>query len=287
MVAFDNKLRQILFIILIIVLGVLLMNQLTLFFPGILGGVTLYIVSREWYYKLVYHKKWSKGWTALLFIIGYLIMIGLPVFFTIKLISPRINSLVQNQHEVLQGVKAFSTRLSKFIGVQILNEEKLRTFGSKISTYIPTVLNSTLNLITNMIMMFFLFYYMLVSGKSMEKFLLGFIPLKPESIRVVAHETRILIKANALGIPLISLVQGGFAALGYWMFGVQDWGMWGFITGVFAFFPVVGTMIIWIPLVIYLYSSNHNVSANNTRLVSVDGKAKTVSKVNSSTITIP
>jgi predicted PurR-regulated permease PerM len=34
--------------------------------------------------------------------------------------------------------------------------------------------------------------------------------------------------------------------------------MWGFVTGVFAFFPLVGTMIIWVPLVIYLYSIGHN-----------------------------
>ena len=30
--------------------------------------------------------------------------------------------------------------------------------------------------------------------------------------------------------------------------------MWGFLTGVFAFFPIVGTMVVWVPLVIYLYS---------------------------------
>jgi len=31
--------------------------------------------------------------------------------------------------------------------------------------------------------------------------------------------------------------------------------MWGVITGIFAFFPVVGTMIIWVPLVISLYAT--------------------------------
>jgi predicted PurR-regulated permease PerM len=36
---------------------------------------------------------------------------------------------------------------------------------------------------------------------------------------------------------------------------VDEFVLWGFFTGVFAFFPVVGTMIIWVPLVIYMYIS--------------------------------
>jgi len=30
--------------------------------------------------------------------------------------------------------------------------------------------------------------------------------------------------------------------------------MWGFLTGMFAFFPLVGTLAIWLPLVIYEFS---------------------------------
>ena len=74
----------------------------------------------------------------------------------------------------------------------------------------------------------------------------------------LAGETKMMIKANALGIPIICFVQGVFAALGYWIFGVEDWGMWGFVTGVFAFFPLVGTMIVWVPLVIYLFLQGNN-----------------------------
>ncbi len=34
--------------------------------------------------------------------------------------------------------------------------------------------------------------------------------------------------------------------------------LWGFITGVFAFFPIVGTMIVWVPLVVFMFSAGHN-----------------------------
>ena len=45
--------------------------------------------------------------------------------------------------------------------------------------------------------------------------------------------------------------------------------MWGFVTGVFAFFPVVGTMIVWVPLVIYVYSTGENLPATGLLLYSL------------------
>ncbi|HRB56036.1 MAG TPA: AI-2E family transporter, partial [Ferruginibacter sp.] len=106
----------------------------------------------------------------------------------------------------------------------------------------------------NIVMMFFLLYFLLVEGRSMEKYISRMIPLQKHNVSALSSETKTMIKANALGIPIISLIQGVTSAIGYWIFGVEDWGMWGFVTGVFAFFPIVGTTIIWLPLVIFLYS---------------------------------
>jgi predicted PurR-regulated permease PerM len=101
-------------------------------------------------------------------------------------------------------------------------------------------------------------YYLLVSGKDIEKHLSRIIPLKASNISILAAETKMMIKANALGIPVICIIQGSFAALGYWIFGVESWALWGFLTGVFAFFPLVGTMIIWVPLVLLMYAQGLN-----------------------------
>jgi predicted PurR-regulated permease PerM len=95
----------------------------------------------------------------------------------------------------------------------------------------------------------------LIDGKEIEKNLDKFIPLKPANITSLAIETKSMIKANALGIPAICFVQGVFAAIGFWIFGVEDWGMWGFFTGLFAFFPFIGTMAIWVPIVISIFIS--------------------------------
>ena len=98
---------------------------------------------------------------------------------------------------------------------------------------------------------------MLYYSREMEKTLVKIIPLKDGNTNMLASETKKIVRANALGIPLISLIQGLTATLGYFIFGVQEWALWGFLTGIFAFFPVVGTMIIWVPLVLYTFASGN------------------------------
>lgn len=266
---FNNRLRQIILLIIIAFLVIALLTQLYGFLPGLLGAATLYILTRLWYKKLTDKKKWKKGGTALLFILGSIIVIAIPVYFSIKMVSPKINSLLNNQHEVMQGIQIFSDKVEAFSGMKIFSDENTKSVATKISAAIPNLLNSTANVLTNLIMLFFLYYYLLVNGNAIEKYLNKIIPLKEENVDKLADETILMIRANAIGIPIICIVQGIFAAIGYLIFGVKDWGMWGFVTGVFAFFPLVGTMIIWVPLVIYLYSTGNNYTATWLTIYSI------------------
>jgi predicted PurR-regulated permease PerM len=110
---------------------------------------------------------------------------------------------------------------------------------------------------------------MLYYGREMEMTLFRIIPLKDTNTTMLASETKKLVRANALSIPLISIIQGLTATLGYFIFGVQEWALWGFLTGIFAFFPVVGTMIVWIPLVIYTYTTGNSGMAIGLALYSI------------------
>lgn len=63
-----------------------------------------------------------------------------------------------------------------------------------------------------------------------------------------------MIRANAIGIPVLAIIQGVVATIGYWIFGVKDFALWGFLTGVFSMVPIVGSALIWAPLCIYLFA---------------------------------
>lgn len=269
MPSFNDRIKQILLLSIIILFLILVIRELHLFLPGILGALTLYILSRANYFQLVYHRKWKKGWSAGLFILYYMLLIGLPVFLAVTLISPKVNSFLENPERIIEGARHSISTIQQRLGVTIISESALANSLSKLSAFIPTVLNSTANLITNLAVMLFLLYHMLCRGSEMERMLNRIIPLKQENINMLASETKKMVRANALGIPLISIIQGLTACLGYFIFGVKEWGLWGFLTGVFAFFPVVGTMVIWVPLVIYTYAVGDTWQATGLLLYSV------------------
>jgi predicted PurR-regulated permease PerM len=252
---FNQRVKQILFLSIIILSGLLIIEELYLFLPGFFGAITFYILLRGWYYKLHKVKKWKKGLAALLLIIFSIVIIGIPIYMAIRMVTPKIGLLFNNTQEVIMGLKAFSKQLQEYTGQDFFNDSTLAEIQKAITGFLPAFLTNTIQGITNLALMLFILYFMLVDSEKFEKKLLEFIPLKPKNVDLLAEETKRLIRANAFGIPIISAVQGIFATLGYKIFGVEEWGLWGFVTGVFAFFPLIGTMIIWFPLVVYLYSS--------------------------------
>lgn len=268
-ITFNNRIKQILLLALLILLIWTVVKELFSYLPGLLGAVTLYILSRENYFQLIYKKKWKKGRAAGLFILYYLLLLGLPIFLAVTLISPKVNDFLSNPTAMIESVKQAALQVQQKTGISFVSEKSLASSLDKVTAIIPSLLNSTANIITNLAIMLFFLYYMLYYGREMEKTLFRIIPLKDANTNILASETKKIVKANALGIPLISIIQGITATLGYFIFGVHEWALWGFLTGVFAFFPVVGTMIIWVPLVIYTYTTGNTGMATGLLLYSI------------------
>jgi len=258
MATFSNRLRQVILLVVLIALGYLLVQELYIFLPGFLGAVTLYILSRGWYRYLTQIRKWNKNLTATMFMLMFLVVVGFPVYWIIQLMSPKINEVFSHSQELIQGVKAVSAQIREWTGQDLLTEQNIAELQRKIANFFPAFLNSTAMIVSNLAMLLFMYFFMLTNGKRMEDGLTYFLPLRDENIEILGRETISMVRANAIGIPLISLIQGIFALIGYWIFGVNEFVLWGFITGVFAFFPIVGTTIIWLPIVVFLFSQGNN-----------------------------
>lgn len=253
--SFNNHLRQIILLSVITLIGILIIRHFIIFLPGVLGAITLYILSKKSYFNLIEKRKWRPGWTALLYILGYTIIIGLPVYFAVVLLLPKLVDLFNNPVQLIVAVKSFSQKIEDATGIAIIDGENLQTATKNLATRLPSFLSGTANFITNLLLMFFVLYYMLIHGRKMEKYLTDFIPLKNKNRILLSTETDLMIRANAIGIPLLAIIQGLVGALGYFIFGIKDWGVWGFLTGVASLIPIIGTGLIWVPLTVYLLAT--------------------------------
>ncbi|MEO0001967.1 MAG: hypothetical protein RL766_2013 [Bacteroidota bacterium] len=269
MTHFNNRIRQVVLLLVIGFLFYLIIQELYVFLPGLMGALTFYILGRERYFKLTEQKKWRPGLTALLIITLFLIVVAAPIYYAIVLVTPRISEVFSHADEFVVGIQALAEQVKRLTGQELFTADNLNSLQQKMTGYIPTFLNSSAMMLGNLLVMFFVLYFMFTGGRNMEKSVREFIPLHQESVVALAQETRHMVKANAVGIPLISLIQGAFAYLGYLFFGIDDPLMWGFLTAIFAFFPIVGTMMIWVPLVIFLYSKGMNAQGTGLLIYSL------------------
>ncbi|MDP4284813.1 MAG: AI-2E family transporter [Bacteroidota bacterium] len=256
MTTFNNHLRQIILLAIIVLIGILLLQHFYIFLPGVLGAVTLYILSRKSYSYLIEKKKWAPSWTALLYILGYTFIICLPVYLAVVLLIPKLVALFNDPVQLVVALKTLSQKIQDATGIELYNADSIKAGTKNLANNLPSLLTGTANFITNLLLMFFVLYYMLIHGNKMGNYLKDIIPLKSSNREMLSSETDIMIRANAIGIPLLAIIQGLVGTLGYFIFGIKDYGIWGFLTGVASLIPIVGTGLIWLPLTIFLLATN-------------------------------
>ena len=103
----QNILRQVLFILIIIGLGLLLFFELSFFVPAVLGSLTLYILMRERMHYLTEEKNWSKPAAAWLLMVLSFLVILLPFGILANLLASKIIYAVEHSSQILDSLKKF------------------------------------------------------------------------------------------------------------------------------------------------------------------------------------
>jgi hypothetical protein len=150
MASFSSRLRQIILLVVLIALGLLLVKELYIFLPGFLGAVTLYILSRGWFRYLTINRKWNKNLTATIFLFGFLIMVGFPLYYIINLLSPKITAIFSHSDEVVQGLKSVSAQIKEWTGQELFTDENIAELQKRIANFFPAFLNSTAMILSNL-----------------------------------------------------------------------------------------------------------------------------------------
>jgi predicted PurR-regulated permease PerM len=138
----QNRIRQVFFIVLIALLGLLLFSELYTFLPALLGAVTLYIVMRRWMFHLTIKKKWRKGWTAALLMLLSMIVILLPIALLINMLSSKITFAIQHSDELVGSLKKIVTEIEQKFKIKITRDENINRLGDFIRSSIPKLLGA-------------------------------------------------------------------------------------------------------------------------------------------------
>jgi predicted PurR-regulated permease PerM len=251
----QNRVRQIFFLIIIVLLGLLLFNELYTFLPALLGAVTLYIVMRKWMFYLTIKKKWRKGWTAALFMILSMIVILLPIALLINMLSSKITFAIQHSDQLVESLKKIDSDIEQKFHIKITKSENINRLGDFIRSSIPKLLGATFNTLGTIFFMYFILYFMLVNGRKMEANIYEHIPLRDENAIMLGTEVKNMVLSNSVVIPVIAVLQGIVALIGYLIIGVNEPWFWFVVTCITAMLPVVGAALAYVPLAIIFFAN--------------------------------
>ncbi len=252
----QNRLRQILFIVIIFLLGILLFLELYSFLPALLGAITIYILLHKWMFFLTEKKKWRKGWAAFLLMLFSFIVILMPVGLLVNMLSSKITYVIQHSNELVQSLKTVVANLENKFDVTIASPENINKVGGAITQSVPQILGATFNTLSTILFMYFILYFMLVNGRKMENALYEHVPLHDKNVSRLGKEIQTMVMSNAIGIPLIAFVQGVIALIGYLIIGVKEPFFWFGVTCIAAMLPVVGAALAYVPLAIMFFAAD-------------------------------
>ncbi len=253
-----NKLRQISFIFILLFLGYILFNELKNFIPAFLGAITFYVMMRKWMFRMVYVRKWKPGAAALVLMLTSFIVIMVPIWMIVNLLTPRISFAIEHSSEVLKSIEPLMSTLKQRTGFEIFSSKNVDAISGFLATNIPTVVGATFNTLALIAMLYFMLYFMLVNGRSMERAMSEFIPMNEDNTNKVGTEVNNIVVSNAIGIPLIAFLQGVVGLVGYLLIGVQQPLFWFVVTCVTAMLPIVGAAIAYVPLAIIFFANGDN-----------------------------
>jgi len=252
-----NKVRQFFFLAIIILLFWVIWQQMYFMFSAFLGSIALYVLMRKMVFKLIIEKKWKRWAVALLMIVASLVIIILPFAWIIKILITKIEPLIADPTPINLMISRIDVYLQGHFHIQTLSVQNRDTLISSATALAPKLIGSSLVMITNLGIMYFILYFMIVKCNDMELWLRRNLPFKNQNSEKVISEMREMVKANAIGIPVLALIQGVVAMIGYFMFGSTEPVLWGIITGICSVVPLVGTMLAWVPLSLYLFATGH------------------------------
>jgi predicted PurR-regulated permease PerM len=87
------------------------------------------------------------------------------------------------------------------------------------------------------------------------------LPIRPRYTRALLLEFQRVGRSTLLGTVLTGIGQGVFAGVGYALCGLPEATFFGAATAVASLVPGVGTMLVWGPAGVYLYSTGHPFAA--------------------------
>jgi predicted PurR-regulated permease PerM len=211
--------------------------------------------------KKMLARNWRPSSAALLLMLLTFITILLPVFILVNAVSSKIGYVISHATEISNSIVMFLKGVESKVGYHFMNAETIQNLSGLLLSGLPMILGATVNYIVLLVILYFLLYFMLTNCNKLEDWFEDVLPLRKDNLDRVRHQMSQLVISNAVGIPLIALMQGIAGLILYLILGIQEPLLWFALTAFSSMIPLVGSALAYLPLAIIQFADGNNTKA--------------------------
>jgi len=104
-------------------------------------------------------------------------------------------------------------------------------------------------------------YYLFKDGQKLKKSVIALSPLQDIHDEAIFNKLALAINSVIKGSLAVALIQGTLTAIGFAIFGVPNPVLWGSIAAIAALVPGVGTILVLLPAILFLFFIGETFSA--------------------------
>ncbi|SMN15916.1 Predicted permease [uncultured Candidatus Thioglobus sp.] len=242
------------------------------FMPSLFLALLIAIASFAQYTKL--QASFSASVSAIIMTLLITVILILPLSYILLMGGIEISNLIQTiklDFTVEDSKQIFDQIIMTLpLSDSIINNLK-DSIGNNLDSIIISlkdfsvvILKSIVNLSSHfvffLIVMIFSLYYFYIDGKSTVKRLKDLSPLENHLDDILLNQFASLSISLVSSVFIIAILQGLIFSIGVMLVGLPVL-YFGLAMALASFIPVLGGLIIWLPLSLYLYSQGKNVDA--------------------------
>jgi predicted PurR-regulated permease PerM len=262
-----SALKKIIVLVIVLLISIVFISMIRTFIMAILLAGIFSAMAQPLYRRIM---KWSLGRKNLaafatllcLFLIILLPLIGLlgivasqAIKISIE-VKPWIDQFTNRPPAVDEWLRSLPLYDSLAAYQNVLLQKGGEMVGKISSILFDNVSSFTFSTI-NTIFLFFVFLYtmffFLKEGNQILEKIMFYLPLPDGVERRILDRFTSVTRATIKGTLVIGIIQGSLAGLAFWVVGIDSAIFWGTIMTFLSIIPAVGTALIWVPAVLFLF----------------------------------
>lgn len=225
-------------------------------------AVVFYPVHRWFMRKITKGNAWV---AALLTIVTFLVLVCGPL----SLIGSSVFHQAQNIYLSLAEQTSTSVLLDRLNGTieryfpwsDFRIEDKALGLVSAVTSRLGDIVTFVFGTLFSLLLAILAMFYFLKDGPRWRASIVKNSPLSDESMHRILSKLSQAIDGVIKGYLLIAVIQGVLLGLGLWLFGIPNPALWGVFAGVASLIPTIGTALVSVPAVIFLFSTGNTAQA--------------------------